>query len=394
MNATEDLARALEAARLAGARAARRPRREVAAALAAAARRWRSDEALCDGIATQAALAPPVVAAGLDRAAEALDPDAMLALVERELGTLRPARPWLVAHVLASNVPALALPAIALACLAGAAVVVKSGRADRLSAPAFRRALEAEDAELAATVVTTYWAGGDRLAEQALLAPADVIVATGHDDTVAALARRFGARVVAHGERASIVVVGRTALADADALADRVATDVAVHDQRGCLSPVAVHVEGDAAAFAERLAARLDVCAGPLPPGPLEPAARAAHRTAVAEAEWAGATVLGGRGGTVLLAPDPRPRPSPGRRTVWVHPLARLLDVLAPRSIECIGADGVALDLDALRRVGVSRVCCPGRMQRPPLSWPRGQRAPLHTVLGLPAEPRLEVESS
>jgi hypothetical protein len=33
-------------------------------------------------------------------------------------------------------------------------------------------------------------------------------------------------------------------------------------------------------------------------------------------------------------------------------------------------------------------------MQRPPLSWPRGQRAPLRTALGLPAEPRLEVESS
>src|SRR5262249_5640342 len=154
------------------------------------------------------------------------------------LGTERPRRPWLVAHVLASNVPALGLPAIALSCLAGAAVVVKSGRADRVSAPAFRRALEAEDEELAATVVTPYWAGSERLAEEALLARADVVVATGADETVASLVRRLGARVVGHGERASIAVLGRPVLEDADTVARRVAQDVALHDQRGCLSPV------------------------------------------------------------------------------------------------------------------------------------------------------------
>ncbi len=392
MSAVDDLARAVEAARRAGASMARRPRREIASSLAAAARRWRADARVHDALPAQSCLSTAVVAAGLDVAADALDADAMTDLVARELGGERPRRPWLVAHVLASNVPALGVPAIALACLAGAAVVVKSGRADRLSAGAFRRALEVEDEELAATVVTTYWAGSDPVAEQTALAPADVVVATGRDATVDSLARRFGNRVVAHGERASVVVVG-SAILD-DVLADRVARDVALHDQRGCLSPVAVYVDGDAGAFAERLAAALEALGDAWPPGPLGPAERAAHRTAVAEAEWAGATVLGGASGTVLLQPDPRLRPSPGRRTVWVHPFQSLPDVLPPGRIECVGVAGAAVDLGALRRLGVSRVCAPGRMQRPPLSWPRGQCAPLRTLLGLPAEPQLEVSAT
>jgi hypothetical protein len=388
VNPLEGLAREVEIARLVAARTARRPRRAVAGALAAAATRWRADATLRAELPAQAGLSPAMIAAGIDVAAAALDADAMVELVDRELGAERPIRPWLVAHVLASNVPALAVPAIALACLAGVAVVVKSGRADRLSAPAFRRALEAEDPELAATVVAAYWTGGDAIAERTVLAPADVVVATGHDTTVAALVRRLPGRVVAHGKRVGIVIAGPGAAADG--LANGVARDAALHDQRGCLSPVAVYLDGDVDAFAERLAEALAGLAGTLPPGPLGAAERAAHRTAVAEAEWAGARVLAGAGGTVLVDRDSRLRPGPGRRTVWVHPLGSL-GALAGR-IECIGAAGAALDVDALRGLGVARVCAPGSMQRPPLSWPRGQRAPLRTLLGVATEPQVAVE--
>jgi len=393
VSALGELGDAVESARLAAAATARRPRREVAAALARAAARWRRDPALTTLLPGEARLSLPVVSAALDIVAGALDVDAMLDLVERELGSERPVRPWLVAHVLASNVPALAVHAIALACLAGAAVLVKSGRADRVSGPAFRRALEAEDAELAATVVATSWTGGDVETERALLAHADVVVATGGDATVAAIAQRLGSRVVTHGERTSVAVVGRDASRNADAVTHAVARDVALHDQRGCLSPIAVYVAGDVHAVASQLAAALETVGDELPPGPLEPAERAAHRTAVAEAEWAGATVLPGVHGTVLVdAASQQLRPSPGRRTVWVLPLSSLEEALPAGRIECVGLAGVAPDAGALRRLGVSRVCAPGHMQRPPLAWPRGQLAPLRTLLALPAELRLEVE--
>src|SRR5262245_55913403 len=351
---------------------ARRPRRDVARALAAAARRWCEDRELREALPPEAGLSPPVVAAGLDVMARTLDADAMVELVERELGGQRPAGPWLVAHVTASNVPALGVSAIVLTCLAGAAAVVKSGRADRLSAPAFRRALEAVDAELAGTVVTTYWPGGDTAAERSALATADVVVSTGRDDTVDAIARRHPGAVITHGERTSLAVIGRTAIDDT-AVAERVARDVALHDQRGCLSPVAIHVDGDARAFGERLVAALAALADVWPPGPLTRAERAAHRSHLAEAEWAGAPLLDGAGGTVLLHDDPRPRTCPGRRTVWVHPLGSLSRAVLPGRVECVGLAGASVDVDVLRRLGVSRVCDAGTMQHPPLSWPRGQ---------------------
>src|SRR5207244_1379140 len=144
------------------ARLRRRPLGDTVAALAAAAARWRDDPALRAELPAAARLSPAMIAAVVPIAAEALDAVTMTMLIERTWGAgaaRRPAPdgPALVAHVVARNVPALALPAIALGCLAGAAVLVKSGRDDPLSAPAFQRALAAVDAQLAATIVTTYW---------------------------------------------------------------------------------------------------------------------------------------------------------------------------------------------------------------------------------------------
>lgn len=384
-----ELIRLLDAARGAAIRQARRPRREIAAVLAAAAARWSHDPALRQVLPTQALLHPDTVAAGVAIAAEALTIDAMTDLAERE-ATPAPPQPWLVAQVVASNVPALAVPAIALGCLAGVAVVVKSGRADRVSAGAFQRALAAADAELAATVVTAYWPGGDAEREEIVLGRADRIIATGSDESVAALYRRFGARVVGFGERASIAVLGRDAVTRH--VAAELAIDVALHDQRGCLSPRAVYVEGDHEAFAAELAAALDAVSTALPSGPLDAAARAAHRTAVAAAEWAGATVYGGPAGTVLATEREQSGDVPGRRTVTVHPWGRWMQRLLAGRVECVGTADVGLDLDALRALGVSRVCRPGRMQRPPLSWPRGQRPPLGGLVGTPP-PRMAVET-
>ncbi len=384
------LAPALDAAIAARARLRGRPVRETAAALADAAARWRGDAELRAALPAAIDLTPPVVAAGLDAAAGALDADDMMELAARELGATPPAAPALIAHVLASNVPALALPAAALACLAGSAVLLKSGRADPLSAPAFQRALAAVDPELAATIVAAYWRGGDVEAERAL-ASATVVVASGSDASIAALARRLGDRLIGHGARTSVAVV-----ATDDATVPRaLARDVAMHDQRGCLSPQAVFVAGDVARFAERLLSALEAVADELPWATDAVATRAARRTALATAEWDGARVLAGAGGTVVVAPDAGPRPAIGGRTVWVHGIASAADVpalLPPNTIECVGIAGAVVDLDALRARGVARVCPVGRMQRPRLSWPRGQRPPLRALLDAACEPTMEVE--
>jgi hypothetical protein len=403
------LHRRVDAALAARVRLRGRPLREAIAALAAAADAWVGDATLRAVLPGASRLSPPMIDTVLPIAAAALDAEAMTALVARQWGAGaadRPAPPGpaLVVQVLASNVPALALPAIALGCLAGAAVVVKSGRADPHSAPAFERALAAVDPDLAATVVTTYWAGGDRAIEESLFVRADVVVATGGDAALAALGARVPGRLVAHGPRTSVVVLSREGLADLHALVDAVALDVALHDQRGCLSPHAVYVEAggavDVRALAERLAQAMRVLATRLPLGPATVEERAAAGVARAGAAWEpGTTVLESGGGAVICDERIRLyRPTNGRRTVRVHPvdtLATLPELLAPGAVECVGvagADPAAL-ASSLRARGVSRLCPPGRMQRPPLAWPRGQLPALGSLLGRRAVPVLEIDT-
>jgi hypothetical protein len=381
-------------ARAVAARAARagRPIRETAAALAEAARRWAHDPALARELSAAAALTPAMVRHVLPLAAEPIEADALVALHAREAPAA--AGPALVAAVVASNVPALALPAIVHGCLAGAATVVKSGRADTVSAPAFQRAIADVDPVLADTIVATYWTGGSDPVEDTLFARSDVVVATGTDATVAGLVRRVGDTVIGYGDRTSVAVVASDV---SDVELAELALDVARYEQRGCLSPHAVFVVGDPRRLGERLLAALDRVADDLPAPEPPIATRAAHRGLVDTARFLGIRVETSRGGTMLFEPDPRNARPVGGRTVSVHALAhpRLLDrALPPGAIECVGvARGLTLDAEALRARGVARICPLGRMQRPRIDWPRGQRPPLASLFRVASEPRIQVES-
>ena len=102
-------------------------------------------------------------------------------------------------------------------------------------------------------------------------------------------------------------------------------------------------------------------------------------------------------GAGVVLHGDAAPRPCVGGRTLRVHPirdLAALPGLLPQGTIECVGiAGGDPAALAApLRARGVARLCPVGRMQRPGLSWPRGQQPPLGVLLGRGGDPVIEVE--
>jgi len=382
----------IDAAVAARARLRDRPIRATATALADAARRWRDDPELVARLPEIARLTAPMVRATLPLVAEALDADALCELHAREARSS--GGPRLVVAIVASNVPGLALPAIAQACLARAAIVIKSGRADTLSAPAFHRALAAVDPDLAATIVPAYWPGGDAEVESRVLPRADVVVAMGSDVTVETLRRWHGARLLADGTRSSFAVVR----ADAeDEEIHALAWDVVRYEQRGCLSPQATFVLGDTDAVSTRLGTALDAIARDVPAPTSSLEERAAHRLALEAARFEGATVRESSGGTVLVDPQIRYVDGPGRRTVRVHGLddARAVaTVFAPATIECVGiGHGVELDVDTLRRRGVARLCPVGRMQRPRIDWPRGQRPPLASLFHDEDEPHIQVES-
>jgi len=368
-----------------------RPVRSIAEALAAAADRWRHDPEVRTHLARTTDMSPAMLSTVLPLVAEAITADALVELHAREAEAHGPA---LIAHVLASNVPALAVPAIALSCLAGAAVVVKSGRADGVSAPAFARAVAHVDRELGATIFTTYWPREAMEAERTVLAAADVVTITGTNEAIATVSRRTKARVVAHGARTSVALMRDDAPAAEIAA---LALDIVLYEQRGCLSPTTVFVDGgaDLRRFARDMVAALDAAAVPLPV-PQSTATRGSRRVALETARFAGATVLEGRGCAVVLGLPPGAMDDALMgRTIAIRPLDA--DSLAPfrrGEIECIGVGGmVEISEGFFREHGVSRVCPVGRMQRPRIDWPRGQRPALGSLFRDEYEPRIQVES-
>ena len=244
-----------------------------------------------------------------------------------------PAEAGPVLAVLASNLPGLAVQPLLPALLARRPVLLKSPSAEPLFAPAFLAGLARREPRLAGALAAATWAGGDAALEAPVLAGVGTVLAYGDQPALDDLERRAPGKVVGYGPKTSLAVVG--ASADLRTTTEGLARDVALFDQRGCLSVVAIYTAGDAGELAERLAGELHDLARRWPPGPpAKPAAAAVqHLRLDAEIHGLWQSSLSLREGTVIVDPNPEFRPSPGLRTVRVHPLenlARLPSILAP----------------------------------------------------------------
>jgi hypothetical protein len=345
----------------------------------------------------------PVVREGLARGLEAWSGDALVSLYEHELGGLEgtggEARGFdTTAVLLAGSIPMPTLLSLLAPLAMRSPVLAKRASRDPVTAGWWLRSLAETDAELARCADVLDFSGDDDSCVHALVA-ADCVVATGSDETVAAVAARVAPprRFVGHGHAVSVAALAPPATRGAalDAAADGIALDVALWDQLGCLSPIAVYVvDADTAAadrVAESLARALADVETRLPRGAVDPAAAAVIAHERAEAEMRAATgrrvalhaSADGRW-TVVREDTAALRPAPLHRFVRVHPLpdaSALLETLRPLADHLAG---VALAgpgkpepgalASALTTLGASRVCPPGALQAPPLGWPRGGR--------------------
>jgi hypothetical protein len=80
---------------------------------------------------------------------------------------------------------------------------------------------------------------------------------------------------------------------------------------------------------------------------------------------------------TVVCEAGHEPRPAPLHRFVRVHATdASVFDALERQPLAAAAVDGSPAETTAfawrLLAAGAARVCLPGRLQTPPLSWPRG----------------------
>ena len=337
---------------------------------------------------------------GLSREGLTAGLEAVLGGVRREpaealLTQARPAPPEAgpVLVVLASNLPALAVQPLLPALLTRRPVLLKSPSAEPLFAPAFLTALARREPRLASALAAATWSGGEVRLESPVLEGVGTVLAYGDQQALDDLERRAPGKVVGYGPKTSLAVVGRDA--DPRQTADGLARDVALFDQRGCLSVAAVYTAGDPEPLARRLADALADLARRWPPGPPARPLLAAVQHLRLESEMRGLWVsdLPPRHGTVIVDPQPDFKPSPGLRTVRVHPLAdlaRLPAVLASWRGRLQGAalaGKEAWELESrLTELGISRCAAPGELQSPDASWHNGGINPLE-ALTCPSRP-------
>lgn len=301
----------------------------------------------------------------------------------------------LITQVLAGNLPGAGLDGVIFALLVKSATLVKASSSSSVLPLLFACTLAKVDQELADCLAVVTWPGGSIALEEIAFSHADIVLASGSDESLASIRQRVRGRFIGYGYKVSFSVIGKEALAQSQQLAHAAAYDIALFDQQGCLSPQLIYVEagGDPSPkeFAALLAQELAYWQQTLPRGAIPPDASAAIRRVRDEAEWQAlsgkevALFASGNGTewTVIYEADPTFAPSPLYRTIRVKPFTtftQLSTVLTPwRSY--LEAAGVAMNhehlpaaAEVLGRAGVSRICPIGKLQTPPLSWRHGGR--------------------
>jgi len=292
----------------------------------------------------------------------------------------------LISVILAANLPALAVQPLLPALAARRPVLLKSPSSEPFFAATFVTRLAEREPRLGEAVAALTWRGGDARLERPVMAASGRVLAYGEAETMARLRRSLADRLVAYGPKISLAVIDD---GEPERIAEGLARDVALFDQRGCLSVHAVLTTRDAEALAQALARQLSALAESWPPGPAAPAQMAAVQQLRADAALRGLCMprLPIRAGSVVVETDRGLEPSPGLRTVRIHPIASLEqapNLLMPWRNRLQGVALSARRLETiepfLRRLGVSRVAPPGELQSADALWHNGGAHPLDVV--------------
>jgi len=353
------------------------------------------------------------LAAGLDSFFKQLTPENFNALLEQDLGhshrldklaiskleekTNRAAvasAPELIAQIGAGTLPVSVLQTMVLSALLRSAQFVKCATGSALVPRLFAHSLYEADPKLGACIEVAEWRGGSAELEQALFAESDCVVASGTDETLAAIRQRLPVRtrLVAYGHKVSFAFVAGRALTrfGVGKVVSRAAMDVVAWNQLGCLSPHVIYLEnaGEVSPeeFADKLAHELATREAVDPRGPLPVNVSATIASRRAFYEMRAAHSPGTRvwsspqstAWTVVYEDDPRFQASCLNRFVYVKAVKDLTDALqgADAVRGSVSTIGLAAPEDeapelalALARWGARRVCPLGQMQAPSLLW-------------------------
>jgi hypothetical protein len=353
---------------------------------------------LIEGIAHTSGWAPGAIEEGLARFARSYTENSLRAAIVRAVGSLetldrrgqrRATSPRGVLLVLASTIPWAGIESLTWALLARSSCLVRVSAGEPWTAPLFLEALAEEYPPLARTAQAVYWPFEDEDANRAAARHPEALVVYGSDASVRAW-RMYATecarppRLIEHGHRMSVAVVGRGSLAPgvADPVADALAREAAIYDRDGCLSPSVAYLEASGAIspedFGERVARAQARWAEQWPVRRASDAQASATHQARGTCELAGGRVWASADTAWTVAldrRDPPPLPVSGR-FLWLHQFAQPTELRArllawgPR-LSTVGVSGwKARDAELMSAIGPSyatRVCALPTMQEPPL---------------------------
>ena len=398
---------------VAGARLRSRSQEGVLSVLASVFELWRDPTSrwrrkLLTEYPGVAGFLPETARVGLDLALADWTGEALCKAFETELPGLEQASsprisPFSMTSVLlAGAIPMPSLLACVLPLGVRSPVLVKSASRDPFTPRLLAESIAEVDPELGRCIEVVSFPSDDAECLGRFMA-AECVVANGSDSTIREIARQIrpSQRFVAYGHKLSLAIVAADSCRDEsslEAMAHAISLDVALWDQLGCLSPVALYVLGkDAAthvaAVTDGLANALARREAELPRGPIDLEAAAMIRTERDGARMraaAGASVelreSAGTQWTVIGEAESDWRPAPLHRFLRVHavpnldalanairPIARNLSSVAISGFEKAGRETRELG-HRLSLLGASRICPAGRLQAPPLDWPRDGR--------------------
>lgn len=382
-----------------------RPREQTVDSLAASFERWRDPRSpwrrrLEEQLADAAGFHLATVRAGLACGLAGFTSEAFRQLLRRELaiaGSDTEVTGFEQTSVLlAGSIPMPTLLSLTLPLALHSPVLARPASRDPVTPALFAACLAEIDPELARCLEIVSFPNDDEACLAAFL-DSPCVLATGSDDTVAAISARVAptTRLVAFGHRLSIVAIGSRELSEAELgeLAAQLALDIVLWDQLGCLSPVAIYFEASrdrADRLAEELARALRASEESLPRGDADVTVAGAIRREREEAllrRAAGQDVVihsdAGTRWTVIRECDTQWRPAPLHRFIRIHPAQdqdSLLAAIAPLGphLAAVALAGFGEATAQLTRrfaeLGASRVCAPGTLQSPPLGWHHDNR--------------------
>ncbi len=306
--------------------------------------------------------------------------------------------PETVLHVFASNAPQAPVVSFVLGMLVQSRNVGKLSSRDEGFLSVYLDSLERSDRALWRT--NSLLPPKDRAAFAAEAKKAGLVVAYGSEKSLAEIRKSVPASTpfVPYGHRVSAAVYLKEALGrkSAAGLAAAAARDVWMIDQRGCLSPVTLYVQKGGPVAPKEFAALLAKELQKLQKKEKAPPRRDLTSQAAAHALFGRHLVERLRGGSSSLW-ESRPRglwavtygegakllPAASCQAIAVQGFRderEALSSLAPlrRHLQCVALEGSAAKkaalAEALSRLGATRICRAGRMQRPPAAWPHDGR--------------------